>query len=77
MSNRPNVPPLLELCFAEIPRTSQPRYSGDRFSYMEAGGEAAPPLIVLHGVGANSLHWRFQFAAPTDQSRVIAWNATG
>jgi pimeloyl-ACP methyl ester carboxylesterase len=50
---------------------------GDRWSYMEAGRADAPPLVLLHGVGANSMHWRFQFAALSDTFRVIAWNAPG
>ena len=73
----PDVPPLPELRFAEIPARSQPRYSGDRFSYMEAGPAAGPPLLLLHGIGANSLHWRWQFAALAGQHRLIAWNAPG
>ena len=44
---------------------------------MEAGRADAPPLVLLHGVGANSMHWRFQFAGLSDRFRVIAWNAPG
>jgi pimeloyl-ACP methyl ester carboxylesterase len=72
-----NVPPLPELRFVEIPATSRARYAGDRFSYIEAGRPEAPRLILLHGVGANSMHWRFQFAGLADRFRVIAWNAPG
>jgi hypothetical protein len=31
------VPPLPELRFAEIPARSRQRYTGDRFSHIEAG----------------------------------------
>src|SRR5258706_10571740 len=44
---------------------------------MAAGTPNAPPLVLLHGVGANSMHWRFQFAGLSDRYRVIAWNAPG
>jgi pimeloyl-ACP methyl ester carboxylesterase len=72
-----DLPPLPELCFAEIPATSSHRYVGDRFCYMEAGRVDLPPVLLLHGIGANSLHWRYQLAGLADRFRLIAWNAPG
>jgi hypothetical protein len=51
----PALPPLHELHFAEIPQASQPHYTGDRFSYMEAGWPDRRGAVAAR-------HWR-QFAA--------------
>lgn len=61
----------------KIPQRSRARYEGDRFSYMEAGDADAPPLVLLHGIGGNSLHWRWQFVDLADRFHVIASNAPG
>jgi pimeloyl-ACP methyl ester carboxylesterase len=44
---------------------------------MEAGRSDAPAIVLLHGVGANSMHWRYQLAGLSERYRVVAWNAPG
>jgi pimeloyl-ACP methyl ester carboxylesterase len=73
----PEIPPLPEISFSEIPAASRHRYTGDRFSYMEAGLPGRRPVLLLHGIGANSLHWRYQLAGLAGRFRLVAWNAPG
>src|SRR5262252_5325542 len=72
-----DIPPLPELRLAGIPAASRHRYTGDRFCYMEAGPVDLSPVLLLHGIGANSLHWRYQLAGLADRFRLIASNAPG
>src|SRR5262249_21999953 len=72
-----DLPPLPELRFAEIPAASPHLSVGTRFCTRGGGGVAPPPVLLLHGIGANSLHWRYELAGLADRFRLIAWNAPG
>lgn len=73
----PGIPLLPDLQFSQIPTDKRGKYEGDRFSYMAAGPKNAPVVLLLHGVAANSMHWRFQYPVLGERYRVIAWNAPG
>jgi hypothetical protein len=70
------IPLLPDLQFSQIPAAKQGKYEGDRFSYMTAGPRNAPVVLFLHGVGANSMHWRFQYPVFGEKYRVIG-NSVG
>ena len=44
---------------------------------MQAGPWDAPPIVFLHGIGANSTYFRFQLSQLSQDFNVIAWNAPG
>jgi pimeloyl-ACP methyl ester carboxylesterase len=49
--------------------------NGLQIGYERAG--AGPPLVLLHGILADSRIWRPQLAGLSDQFAVIAWDAPG
>ena len=69
------VPPLPDLRFIALDAAAL-GLEGARMCYMEAG-EGPATVLCLHGIGANSMGWRFSLAGLAQQARVIAWNAPG
>ncbi|WP_237215417.1 alpha/beta fold hydrolase [Falsiroseomonas oryziterrae] len=69
-----SIPPLPDLRFVELDAAAL-GLQGRRMSYMEAG--EGPILFGLHGIGANSIGWRFVLDGLAQQARIIAWNAPG
>lgn len=69
------VPPLPDPRFVELDAAAL-GLEGPRMSYMEAG-QGAATILCLHGIGANSMGWRFVLDALSREARVIAWNAPG
>jgi pimeloyl-ACP methyl ester carboxylesterase len=51
---------------------------GPRMSCMEAGeARSRRTILLMHGIGANSLGFRFLLSGLSNEYRVIAWNAPG
>ena len=50
--------------------------AGPRISF-ERRGEAGPPVLLMHGIGANHLGWRHVIDGLSPHARVVAWNAPG
>lgn len=48
---------------------------GVRIAYDRVG--EGPPLVLMHGIGANAAAWRTQLAGLSDAFDVIAWDAPG
>lgn len=71
------TPQLPELRFVAVPDQYLKDFEGNRFSYMDVGPRNAPVILLVHGIGANSFHWRYQYEALKDTYRVVAWNAPG
>ena len=71
------IPSLPETKFVRILPAAQLRFLGDRFSLREAGPRDAPPVVLLHGIGAHAAYFRWTMQALAPQRRVIAWNAPG
>jgi pimeloyl-ACP methyl ester carboxylesterase len=70
------IPALPDLRFVALDAAAL-GLEGPRMSYMEAGAGQAQTVLCLHGIGANSMGWRFSLAALSQHARVIAWNAPG
>ncbi|MGG5887490.1 alpha/beta fold hydrolase [Falsiroseomonas sp. HC035] len=69
------VPPLPDLRFCEVDAGAL-GLEGPRLSYMQTGAGSAT-ILCLHGIGANSMGWRFTLAGLAAHARIIAWNAPG
>lgn len=70
------IPPLPDLRFVELDASAL-GLEGARMSYMEAGESTQRTVLCLHGIGSNSMGWRFSLAGLAQRARVIAWNAPG
>jgi pimeloyl-ACP methyl ester carboxylesterase len=71
------LPPLPDLDFVGVNAASL-GLSGPRLSFMEAGPRDGAPVLLLHGIAANSTGWRFLLhSLAASGRRAIAWNAPG
>lgn len=69
------IPPPAELHFTNVDPAGC-GMAGPRLCWMEAGDPRGAPLLLLHGIGSNSMGWRF-VQAGMPECRTIAWNAPG
>ena len=65
---------LLESRFAAL---GIPLAGGPRVSVRTTGGEGAPPVVLLHGIGSGAGSWLHCALALSGSARVIAWDAPG
>lgn len=71
------LPPLPDLDFIGVDAAAL-GLSGPRLSFMQAGPADGPPVLLLHGIAANSTGWRFLLhRLAASGRRAIAWNAPG
>src|SRR4051794_3998303 len=60
-----------------MPKRATATIRGLTVSYLTAGNDFGPPLVLLHGIGGNASQWRNQLNDLSDSYRVIAWDAPG
>jgi pimeloyl-ACP methyl ester carboxylesterase len=70
----PDRPAMAEL---NLPTEQTLRVGGRLHGFCDAGGGAAMPLVLLHGIGSNAASWVEQLAALSGERLVVAWNAPG
>jgi pimeloyl-ACP methyl ester carboxylesterase len=71
------LPPLPDLDFVGVDAAAL-GLTGPRLSFMEAGPRDGAPVLLLHGIAANSTGWRFLLRdLAASGRRAIAWNAPG
>ena len=59
------------------PRSQTVEIGGREIAYREAGDASLPSLVLLHGLGGNSVMWRRQYGALSDRFRVVGWDMPG
>ncbi|HVF66451.1 MAG TPA: alpha/beta fold hydrolase [Pyrinomonadaceae bacterium] len=60
---------------AGLPPTKEATVFGQKIQYVDVG--SGPVVVLLHGLGGNSLNWAFNFAALSAKYRVIAPDQIG
>lgn len=60
---------------AGLPPAKEATVFGQKIHYVDVG--TGPVVVLLHGLGGNSLNWAFNFAALSQKYRVIAPDQVG